>query len=82
MSCCKRMAQEQTQCCCAKMKCKITVESRDGIPPVNTQNVDIKIYAVSKNIIDVNVDSPFCFYQFEFIHQSNPPPQVNTPLLT
>ena len=80
ISCCKRIAQEQTQCCCAKMKCKKIVSSKNGIIPV-VNNTDLKGCFVLEFRFD-DSDRTFSNYKTGYIYKSKPPPKLNIPLLT
>ncbi|MBC8311970.1 MAG: hypothetical protein H8E72_06660 [Candidatus Marinimicrobia bacterium] len=82
-SCCKKEMAQQTECCCAKMKCKTTKRYNDVFPPVveSTNSLQYEHLAIQDVITTIKHVIPFQF-SATYFHWANPPSKNNIPLLT
>jgi len=81
--CCKKEAVQQTECCCAQMKCKTTPLYNDVLPPLVYKGTSIQYeYLAMQNVVlIINKTIPFLF-STKYFHRANPPSKNNIPLLT
>ena len=82
-SCCKKDATQQTECCCAKMKCKTTTKYNDVLPPVvqNAISLQYEFLQIQDLLVTFNQVIPFRF-STTYFQWANPPLKNNIPLLT
>ena len=82
-SCCKKETAEQTECCCAKMKCKTTTKYNDILPPVVQSIVSLQyeFLQVQDLLINFNQVIPF-YFSATYYQWANPSSKNNIPLLT
>ena len=83
ISCCKKEAIQQSECCCAKMECKTTTKYNDELPPVSKLSISLQFeYLFPQKVLGAaNKTFPFNF-SFIYFHWANPPSKNNIPLLT
>ena len=81
--CCKKEAVQQTECCCAQMKCKTTLLYNDVLPPLVHKGTSIQYeYLATQDVLTIiNKVVPRCF-SATYFHWANPPSKNNIPLLT
>ena len=83
VSCCKKEADQQIECCCAKMKCKTTTKYNDVLPPVvqNAISLQYEFLQIQDLLVTFNQVIPFRF-STTYFQWANPPSKNNIPLLT
>jgi hypothetical protein len=82
-SCCKKDATQQTECCCAKMKCKTTAKFNDVLPPLVQNSISLQYEFLQIQNLLVNFDDLISFrFSAKYFHWANSPSQNNIPLLT
>jgi hypothetical protein len=83
ISCCKKEALQQAECCCAKMKCKIPTKENDALPPVIFLTIEMQYeYLPTQDtvtIMNAVIGSRFLDI---YCHWANRPSKNNIPLLT
>ena len=82
-SCCKKEAEKQIECCCAKMQCKTTTKYNDVLPPVvkNAILLQYEFFQIQDLLATFNQVIPFRF-STTYFQWENPPSKNNIPLLT
>ena len=82
-SCCKKDATQQTECCCAKMKCKTTTKFNDVLPPVvqNSISLQYEFLQIQDLLVTINQVIPPRL-SATYFYRANPPSKNNIPLLT
>ena len=83
VSCCKKEAVQQIECCCAKMKCKTTTKYNDVLPPVIQTSIllQYEYLAIQEVFSTVNKVIPF-YFSATYFRWANPSSKNNIPLLT
>ena len=56
VSCCKKEAGQQIECCCAKMKCKTPTKYNDVLPPVVQTPISLQCEYLSIQQVFVTVN--------------------------
>ena len=80
--CYKKEVLRQTECCCSKMKCKISTKYNEVPPPVDNMAISIQYeHLPLQNVLPI-IDklTPFGF-SATFFYFANPPSKNNSPLL-
>ena len=83
VSCCKKEADQQIECCCAKMQCKTTTKHNDVLPPIaqNEISLQYEFLQIQDLLVTFNQVIPFRF-STTYSQWANPPSKDNIPLLT
>ena len=82
-SCCKKEVSQQSECCCAKMKCKTTTKYNDVLPPVVQNSISLQNeFLQIKNLLVIFDKAISSRFSATYFHLANPPSKNNIPLLT
>ena len=80
--CCKKEVVQQSECCCTKMKCKVTEKYNDVLLPITHRTIVIQYeYLVIQDVFTITNQAIIHHFLPTYFHLANPPSKNNIPLL-